>query len=137
MTVGAAIQERLQHRAPERAAPPGHDDVPALELVGHAHRVVCPCLCVWSPATISNRCPRADMAAKKKKILVLHNGRPSSGPEAEPLERDHMSTLAGALAGRGFDVSVVDAEDDTSRISQAVTVEQPDLIFNLVTHFRG
>jgi D-alanine-D-alanine ligase len=75
--------------------------------------------------------------AKKNKILVLHNGRPSSGPEAEPLERDHMSALAEALASRGFDVSVVDAEDDTARISQAVTVQQPDLVFNLVTHFRG
>ena len=73
------------------------------------------------------------MVARKKKILVLHNG--SGGPEES--ERQHLDALADALASRGYEVSVVDAEDDANRISHAATVAQPDLIFNLVTQFRG
>ncbi len=73
------------------------------------------------------------MVARKKKILVLHNG--SAGPEES--ERQHLDTLAEALTSRGYEVSVVDAEDDANRISHAATVAQPDVIFNLVTQFRG
>jgi D-alanine-D-alanine ligase len=73
------------------------------------------------------------MVARKKKILVLHNG----GPVPEESERQHLDAIADALTARGYEVSVVDAEDDPSRISQAATVAQPDLIFNLVTQFRG
>ena len=73
------------------------------------------------------------MVARKNKILVLHNG--SAGPEE--LEREHLDTFAGALASRGYEVSVVDAEDDANRISHAATVSQPDLIYNLVNQFRG
>lgn len=73
------------------------------------------------------------MVARKQKILVLHNG--SAGPEES--ERQHLDALADALASRGYEVSVVDAEDDANRISHAATVAQPDLIFNLVTQFRG
>jgi D-alanine-D-alanine ligase len=73
------------------------------------------------------------MVARKKKILVLHNG----GPVPEESERQHLGALADALTSRGYEVSVVDAEDDANRISHAATVAQPDLIFNLVTQFRG
>ena len=73
------------------------------------------------------------MVARKKKILVLHNG----GPVPEESERLHLDALADALTSRGYEVSVVDAEDDANRISHAATVSQPDLIFNLVTQFRG
>lgn len=73
------------------------------------------------------------MVARKKKILVLHNG--SGGPEES--EQQHLDTLAEALTSRGYEVSVVDAEDDANRISHAATVSQPDVIFNLVTQFRG
>ncbi|HLU65901.1 MAG TPA: hypothetical protein VKZ63_06480, partial [Kofleriaceae bacterium] len=77
---------------------------------------------------------------KKIKILVLHNG--GRGPESESesgraSEAAHLHDLAEALAEHGFEVSVADAEDDPSRISHAVVVEQPDLIFNLVHQFRG
>ncbi|HEU5056227.1 MAG TPA: hypothetical protein VFU21_06870 [Kofleriaceae bacterium] len=73
------------------------------------------------------------MVARKQKILVLHNG--SGAPEES--ERQHLDALADALVSRGYEVSVVDAEDDANRISHAATVAQPDLIFNLVTQFRG
>ena len=73
------------------------------------------------------------MVARKKKILVLHNG----GPVPEESERQHLDVIADALTSRGYEVSVVDAEDDANRISHAATVSQPDLIFNLVTQFRG
>jgi len=73
------------------------------------------------------------MVARKNKILVLHNG----GPVPEESERQHLDAMADALSARGYEVSIVDAEDDPSRISHAATVAQPDLIFNLVTQFRG
>lgn len=73
------------------------------------------------------------MVARKNKILVLHNGSPAP----EESERQHLGALADALTSRGYEVSVVDAEDDANRISHAATVAQPDLIFNLVTQFRG
>ena len=63
---------------------------------------------------------------KPTKVLVLHN----RGREAKAL-----SALAEALTARDFAALVVDAEDDAHRITQAVVVEQPDLVFNLVTQF--
>jgi D-alanine-D-alanine ligase len=69
-------------------------------------------------------------SSKKFKVLVLHN-------RAAGREGEHLSVLAAGLAAHGFDVVAVDAEDDFSRISHAAVVERPDLVFNLVTQFRG
>jgi D-alanine-D-alanine ligase len=84
----------------------------------------------------------------KVKLLVLYNrpGRARSAPESEPseetrpdraeIEVDHLRALASGLAERGFEVALVDAEDDTQRITHALVVEQPALVF-LVDHFDG
>jgi D-alanine-D-alanine ligase len=70
------------------------------------------------------------------KILVLHNGSLES-EGAQETDSAHLRDLADALESHGFEVSVVDAENDASRISHAVVVEQPRLIFNLVHQWRG
>lgn len=69
-------------------------------------------------------------SSKKFKVLVLHN-------RAAGREGEHLSVVVAALNGHGFEVVAVDAEDDFSRISHAAVVERPDLVFNLVTQFRG
>ncbi|HWM87187.1 MAG TPA: hypothetical protein VNO33_15155 [Kofleriaceae bacterium] len=81
--------------------------------------------------------------SSKIKILVLHNtpGRgdaPSAGSAvlAPESESAHLGALAEGLMESGFDVALVDAEDDTQRITHAVVVEQPALVF-LVDHFHG
>src|SRR5690606_10256427 len=79
-------------------------------------------------------------SSKKTKILVLHNGMPGHDGDSDTKRRselNHLHALAKALSGRKFAISLVDVEDDPSRISHAVVVEQPDLIFNLVHQFRG
>ncbi len=84
----------------------------------------------------------------KTKILVLHNGtgrdlahaeRPAPGraPDVDPeLVLAHLRGLVDGLNEGGFEVALVDAEDDTQRITHAVVVEQPSLVF-LVDHFHG
>ncbi len=69
-------------------------------------------------------------SSKNLKVLVLHN-------RADGGEAGHLSTVTAALAAHGFEVTSVDAEDDFSRISHAAVVARPDLVFNLVTQFRG
>jgi D-alanine-D-alanine ligase len=84
----------------------------------------------------------------KVKVLVLHNTTRSGAdhptgttpveatalyPEADVA---HLRGLADGLCEGGFDVALVDAEDDTQRITHAVVVEQPALVF-LVDHFHG
>jgi D-alanine-D-alanine ligase-like ATP-grasp enzyme len=88
------------------------------------------------------------ITGSKIKILVLHNGVESGvnastepapdGPiDVDPaLKLTHLRGLADGLSGAGFDVALVDAEDNTQRITHAVVVEQPSLVF-LVDHFRG
>src|SRR5688500_14002680 len=76
----------------------------------------------------------------KVKLLVLYN-RPGAAPESgfderAEVEIQHLRGLAEGLAERGFDVALVDAEDDTQRITHALVVEQPALVF-LVDHFDG
>lgn len=69
-------------------------------------------------------------SSKNLRVLVLHN-------RAEGGESGHLSVVTAALAAHGFEVTSVDAEDDLSRISHAAVVARPDLVFNLVTQFRG
>lgn len=86
-------------------------------------------------------------ADSKPKLLVLHNraGRgaatdrapdPAEGPDGGDAALDHLRALAAGLGESGFEVALVDAEDDTQRITHAVVVEQPALVF-LVDHFDG
>jgi D-alanine-D-alanine ligase len=84
----------------------------------------------------------------KTKILVLHNGArrdpahaerlaPEGASELDPeLELAHLRGLVDGLSQGGFEIALVDAEDDTQRITHAVVVEQPSLVF-LVDHFQG
>ena len=69
-------------------------------------------------------------SSKNLKVLVLNNrAAGDDGP--------HLSVVTAALVAHGFEVITVDAEDDFSRISHAAVVERPDMVFNLVTQFRG
>ena len=82
----------------------------------------------------------------KVKVLVLHNttrtdrlgGATPEDESAFESEADvaHLRGLADGLSRGGFDAALVDAEDDTQRITHAVVVEQPALVF-LVDHFHG
>ncbi len=84
----------------------------------------------------------------KIKILVLHNGTgrdmahserpaPERPSDLDPeLVLAHLRGLVDGLSQGGFEVALVDAEDDTQRITHAVVVEQPALVF-LVDHFHG
>jgi D-alanine-D-alanine ligase len=84
----------------------------------------------------------------KLKILVLHNGvetgaaAPGADAPDPAIDVDpgpnltHLRGLADGLSEGGFDVAVVDAEDEPQRITHAVVVEQPSLVF-LVDHFQG
>lgn len=84
----------------------------------------------------------------KIKILVLHNGigrdvahaerpAPERHSDFDPeIDLAHLRGLVDGLNQGGFEVAVVDAEDDTQRITHAVVVEQPSLVF-LVDHFHG
>ncbi|HTE52490.1 MAG TPA: hypothetical protein VK698_16675 [Kofleriaceae bacterium] len=81
----------------------------------------------------------------KLKLLVLHNragrgaGSSDPAPEAVPADHaalDHLRSLADGLGESGFEVALVDAEDDNQRITHAVVVEQPALVF-LLDHFEG
>ncbi|HET6612740.1 MAG TPA: hypothetical protein VFG83_12160, partial [Kofleriaceae bacterium] len=49
--------------------------------------------------------------------------------------KEEMDALIAALGEGGFDVSVVNAEDDLDRVLGAIRLNDPDAIFNLVEFF--
>jgi D-alanine-D-alanine ligase len=84
------------------------------------------------------RWPRAAPESESELARDEEDGNQAGAePDAEPeAELAHLRALADGLTASGFDVALVDAEDDTQRITHAVVVEQPALVF-LVDHFRG
>jgi D-alanine-D-alanine ligase len=77
-------------------------------------------------------------AQSRPVVLVLWNQtEESEAAKAAHPEPEDLSALAAALHDDGFDVRLVNAEDDVDRIGHAVVVHRPRFVFNLVDHFYG
>lgn len=64
-------------------------------------------------------------------------GAPTHVPGSDRRVPRTAHAVAVALANQGFKVSVVNMENDVTRLRDALAVEAPDIVFNLVTEVDG
>lgn len=78
------------------------------------------------------------LSQKRPRILVLYNQTEESEalPVAHP-RPEELRALSAALRDDGWDVSLLNTQDDVDRIGHAVVVFRPTILFNLVDHFYG
>lgn len=85
-----------------------------------------------APSPAPRRPPR------RPRVVVFYNYTAlSAAAEVPEPPAAEIAELRELLAGQGYEAAIFNAEDSCDRMGDAVVLQRPDIILNLVDHFHG